>query len=162
MKQCLKRLASATTLKAAEGYRVVVLHGAKRIANTAKRGVKDHAKNKTRYAEAVKAVVWAHVSTSVKLHAKNLANAEAVKTVAKADVKRIISVLTVRIANPHVRNRHSAEAVNPDAKHRVSQAVKQGRKPTQHQAYLLQLQFRRKLKAATQSSYSGVRQAIAI
>ena len=178
MKQCLKRSASATILKAAEGCKAAAIIGAKRIANTAKRGVKNHAKNKTRYAEAVKAVVWAHVSMNAKLHVKkaarqvakkvanlrvkNLANAEAVKVAAKADVKRIISVLTVRIANPHVRNRHSAEVVNPDAKHRVSQAVKQERKPTQHQAYLLQLQFQMKLRAATQLSFSGVRQATAI
>ena len=165
---------------------MAVLHGAKRIANTVRLGVKGRVKNKTKFALAVKAAAWAHVSTYAKLHvrktakhrakkvaklhvkkvakvhARNRHNAEDVKAVAKADVKRIISVLTVRIANPHVKNRHSAEVVNPDVKHHANQAVKQGRKPTQHQAYLLQLQFRQKSKAETQSSFSGVRRATAI
>lgn len=165
-------------LKVAEGCRAAVLHGAKRIANTVRLGVKGHAKNKMKFALAVKAAAWAHVSTYAKLHvrktaklhvkkvanlhAKNLANVEAVKTAAKADVKRIISVLTVRIANPHVRNRHSAEVVNPDAKHRVSQAAKQGHKQIQRQVYLLQLRFRMKLRAATQLSFSGEHRVIAI
>lgn len=165
-------------LKVAEGCRVAVLHGAKRIANTVRLGVKGHVKSKMRFAQDVKVAAWAHVSINVKhrvkkavrqvvkkavkLHVKNLANAEAVKAVAKADVKRIISVLTVRIANPHVKNRHSAEVVNPDAKHRVNQAAKQEHRPTQRQVYLLQLRFRQKLRAATRLSFSGVRQATAI
>ena len=186
MKQCLKRLASATTLKAAEGYRVVVLHGAKRIANTAKRGAKDHVKNKMKFALAVKEAAWAHVSTYAKLHvrktakhrakkvakvlARNLANAEAVRVVAKADVKRIISAHTARIANPHVKSRHNAEAVSQAAKHHVKAAAKhhakkvakQERKQTQHLQHLQQSHFHLKLRAATQLSFNGERQQIAI
>ena len=153
-------------LKVAEGCKAAAIIGAKKIVNTAKRGVKDHAKNKMKFVEAVKAAAWAHVSINVKhrvkkavrqvakkvanLRVKNLANAEAVKVAAKTDVKRIISVLTVRIVNPHVRNRHSAEVVNPDAKHRASQVVKQAYRQTLPRQHRQRLQFRRKSKAATQ------------
>ena len=76
----------------------------------------------------------------------------------------------VRIAKQLARNHRSAERVNhivkhhvnPDAKHRVSQAAKQAHRQTQRQAYLLQLRFRQKSKAATQLSFSGVRLATAI
>lgn len=93
-------------LKVAEGCRVAVLHGAKRIANTVRLGVKGHAKNKTRFALAVKAVVWAHVSTYAKLHVRKTAKHRA-KKVAKLHVKKVAKV--------HARNRHNAEAVKMDA-----------------------------------------------
>lgn len=165
---------------------MAVLHGAKRIANTAKRGAKDHVKNKMKFALAVKEAAWAHVSTYAKLHvrktakhrakkvakvlARNLANAEAVRVVAKADVKRIISAHTARIANPHVKSRHNAEAVSQAAKHHVKAAAKhhakkvakQERKQTQHLQHLQQSQFHLKLRAATQLSFNGERQQIAI
>lgn len=100
--------------------------------------------------------------------AKNRINAEVVKIVINVENANIAKV--ANIAKQHVRNQRNAEAVNriakhhakAAAKHRVSQAAKQGHKLIRHLQHRQQLRFRMKLKAETRLSYSGVRRAIVI
>ena len=87
--------------------------------------------------------------------AKNRINAEVVKIVINVEnanivkVAKVMSAITVKLAKHHAKvdvNRLVKQVV----KHRVSQAAKRAHRQTRHRQHRQQLQFRRKLRAATQ------------
>ena len=144
------------------GFKAVAIHGAKKIVNFVKSGANKIVKLKRAAVtiangDAKIAKQCAKNPINALVHVRLVHNAEAARTdakIAKVDVKKIanvakvMSAITVKLAKRHA-NRAVNRLVKQVVKHRANQVAKRAHRQTRHRQHRQQLQFRRKLRAAT-------------